>query len=53
MPPSAAAAIAQMSIGVTSLSSGEFILAVAGLLVETVSLFVFAIYWARRTVQER
>jgi len=51
MPPSAAAALMQSSLGWTSISSGETTLAVIGLVVETVGLFLFAIYWARRTVQ--
>jgi hypothetical protein len=51
MPPSAAAALVQSAIGVTSLSSGEVALAVGGLAVETVLMFVLAIYWARRTVR--
>jgi hypothetical protein len=51
MPPSAAAAIAQWALGVTALSSGEVALAVGGLAVETTVVFLFAIYWARRTVR--
>jgi hypothetical protein len=51
MPPSAAAGIAQAALGVTALSPGEIALAVAGLVVETVGVFLFAIYWARRTVR--
>jgi ABC-type multidrug transport system permease subunit len=51
MPPSGAAAIAQMSLGITHLTSGELALAVGGLVVETVIVFLFAIYWARRTVR--
>jgi hypothetical protein len=51
MPPSAAAALVQSAIGVTTLSGGDVVLAVAGLAVETVVLFLFAIYWARRTVR--
>ncbi len=53
MPPSAAAALVQHAMGVTSLSGGQIVLAAAALAVETVGLFLFAIYWARRTVQER
>jgi len=52
MPPSAAAAIVQQAIGATTLTSGQLLLASAGLAVETVAIFVFAIYWARRTVRE-
>jgi len=52
MPPSAAAALVQSAIGATSLSGADVVLAVAGLIVETVALFLFAVYWARRTVRE-
>ena len=51
MPPSAAAALVQSSLGITHLASGQVVLAVTGIVVETVLLFVFAIYWARRTVR--
>jgi ABC-type polysaccharide/polyol phosphate export permease len=51
MPPSAAAALMQGAIGAATLSSGEIWLAVTGLIVETSALFLFAIYWARRTVR--
>jgi len=51
MPPSAAAALVQMSLGFTHLSGSEVLLAVSGLVVETVAVFFFAIYWARRTVR--
>jgi hypothetical protein len=53
MPPSAAAALVQSAIGAATLSSGERTLAAVGLVVETVALFAFTIYWARRTVRER
>ena len=53
MPPSAAAAIVQHAIGATSLAPGQLTLAVVGLVVEAVGVFVFTIYWARRTVRER
>jgi len=53
MPPSAAAALIQRAIGVTTLSSGEIWLAAGGLVVEAIALFSFAVYWARRTVRER
>jgi len=52
MPPSAAAALAQTAIGAASLAPWQSTLAVVGLVVETVALFLFAIYWARRTVRE-
>ncbi len=51
MPPSAAAALMQGAIGATTLSSGEVLLAAGGLAVETLTVFLFAIYWARRTVR--
>ena len=53
MPPSAAAALVQSSLGYAHLTSGETVLAAVGLVVETVLLFVVAIYWARRTVREK
>ena len=46
MPPSAAAALVQARLGATALSAGQTWLAV-----ETTALFVFATYWARRTVR--
>lgn len=52
MPPSAAAALVQAALGVTTLAPSEVALAVGGLIVETVAVFLFAIYWARRTVRE-
>ena len=52
MPPSAAAALVQHALGVTPLSGGEIVLASVGLVAESVGLFLFAIFWARRTVQE-
>ncbi len=51
MPPSAAAAVLQHALGATALTSGELGLAVASLAIETVGIFLFAIVWARRTVQ--
>jgi len=53
MPPSAATALLQHAIGATALTPAEIVLAVTGLAVETLGLFLFAIYWARRTVRER
>jgi ABC-2 type transporter len=53
MPPSAAAALIQAAIGATSLTAGQVALAVGGLAFETAAVFLFAIYWARRTVRER
>jgi len=51
LPPSAAAALLQAGIGATTLSHGEVLLAVGGLVVEATTVFLFAIYWARRTVR--
>jgi len=51
MPPSAAAALVQSRIGVTALSTGEIWTAVVGLFAETAAVFLFAVYWARRTVR--
>ncbi len=51
MPPSAAAALVQSAIGAASITAGQAALAVGGLVVETVVVFLFAIYWARRTVR--
>jgi len=53
MPPSAAAALMQRAIGVTTLTPAELTLAVTGLAVEAVVLFAFAVVWARRTVRGR
>ena len=53
MPPSAASALMQAAMGVSTLTAGEVALAVGGLAVETVLLFVFAVWWARRTVRSR
>lgn len=52
MPPSAATALLQASIGVVTLSPGEIALAAGSLAVEGAGLFAFAIYWARRTAVE-
>ena len=53
LPPSAAAALLQQLLGAAQLSSGEILLAVVSLTVESLGLFLFALYWARRTAQER
>lgn len=52
MPPSAAAALVQSAIGAATLLPWQTTLAVAGLGVEAALLFLFAVYWARRTAQE-
>ncbi len=51
MPPSAAAALVQHAIGATPLAPGQIALAATSLVVEASAIFLFAIYWARRTVQ--
>ncbi|MGB6500356.1 MAG: hypothetical protein WBG19_02990 [Thermoplasmata archaeon] len=51
MPPSAAAALLQNAIGAATLTSSQVDLASIGLAVESVALFSFAVYWARRTVR--
>jgi len=53
MPPSAAAAILQNAIGAAALTRPELLLAAGGLATEGVGLFLFAVYWARRTVRGR
>jgi ABC-type polysaccharide/polyol phosphate export permease len=53
MPPSAAASLLQASVGAAHPTAGEATLAATGLVVEAVALFLFAVYWARRTARER
>ncbi len=53
LPPSAATALLQASIGAVTLSPGEVALAAGSLVVEAAALFAFALYWARRTAMER
>ncbi|HZY70256.1 MAG TPA: hypothetical protein VFF67_04675 [Thermoplasmata archaeon] len=53
LPPSAASAIMQASMFPGILSAGQVALAAVALSVEAVGLFLFAVYWARRTVRER
>ncbi|MGD0718248.1 MAG: ABC transporter permease [Thermoplasmata archaeon] len=52
LPPSAATALLQVSIGATSLPTGAIVLAAGALVAETVAMFLFTIYWARRKVRE-
>jgi len=52
MPPSAASALVQEAFGAATLSVGDQRLAAIALAAETVGLFAFAIFWARRTVRE-
>jgi ABC-2 type transport system permease protein len=53
LPPSAAAALLQQELGAAQLSGGEIGLALGSLIVESVGFFFFAIYWARRSAQQR
>ena len=53
MPPSAAAALLQTAIGAVHPPTGELVLAAVGLGVESLLLFVLAVFWARRTARER
>jgi len=53
MPPSGAAAILQSAIGVVHPPAGQLTLAAVGLVVESLGLFAFAVFWARRTARER
>lgn len=52
LPPSAATALLQASIGATTLSNGSIALAAGALVAETLAMFLFTIYWARRKVRE-
>ncbi len=52
LPPSAAAALLQSSIGATSLSEAQIALAAGGLAVEVTLILLGAILWARRTSRE-
>lgn len=53
IPPSAASAILQATMFPGILSSGQVAIAAVSLTVEAVGMFLFAVYWARRTVRER
>lgn len=52
VPPSAAAALVQWTIGWATLSPWELALAAGSLALEGLGTFLFAIYWSRRTVRE-
>lgn len=52
MPPSAAASLVTWAEGLTTLSSGELLMASVSLVVESLAIFAFALYWARRTATE-
>lgn len=53
MPPSAASGLLQWTLNRSVLSFGEVEFAATTLVVEAVAAFLFALYWARRTVRER
>jgi ABC-2 type transport system permease protein len=52
IPPSAASALVQSTIGWATLAPWELALAAGSLAVEGLGTFLFAVYWARRTVRE-
>lgn len=52
LPPSAASSLAQWTLGAAILSPAEVAIAAGALAVESIGLFAFAVYWARRTVRE-
>jgi ABC-2 type transport system permease protein len=52
LPPSAASSLAQWTLGAATLSPFEITVAAVALAAESLGLFAFAIYWARRTVRE-
>lgn len=52
LPPSAAAALLQSSIGAISLSEGQIALAAGALAVEVTLILFAAVLWARRTSRE-
>ncbi|MCI4355079.1 MAG: hypothetical protein L3K06_06920, partial [Thermoplasmata archaeon] len=53
LPPSAGAGILQEALSPGTLSASDLALALVALAVESAVMFVVAIYWARRTAQER
>jgi ABC-2 type transport system permease protein len=53
IPTSAAAVLVDAAAGLETLTPGETLLAASALLIESVVLFAFGIYWARRTARER
>jgi ABC-2 type transport system permease protein len=52
MPPSAAAALVQTTIDPGWLTTDQVVLAAVALGLEAALVFLFAVYWARRTVRE-
>src|SRR6266568_1547620 len=53
LPTSGAAVLVNSVAGLETISGNEAILAAAALAVESVAMFVFGIYWARRMARER
>jgi len=53
LPTSGAAVLVNSAAGLETISGNEAILAAAALAVESVAMFVFGIYWARRMARER
>jgi ABC-2 type transport system permease protein len=53
LPPSAATGLIQNALAPGLLSSGQVLLAAGSLVVESTAMFVFAVYWSRRSVRER
>src|SRR6266571_1999382 len=53
LPTSGAAVLVNSVAGLETVSGNEAILAAAALAVESVAMFVFGIYWARRMARER
>ena len=52
LPPSAATAIMQSALGMIPFVAQRVLFAALALVAETLALFGFAVYWARRTVRE-
>lgn len=52
LPPSAATAIMQSALGMIPYDAGQVLMASIALTAETLGLFGFVVYWARRTVRE-
>jgi ABC-2 type transport system permease protein len=53
MPPSAASALVMHSLGMLGMTTGQVILASVSLTVESVVLFIIAVYWSRRASRDR
>ncbi|MCI4350068.1 MAG: hypothetical protein L3K15_00935 [Thermoplasmata archaeon] len=53
LPPSAATGLVQNALAPGLLSSGDVVLATGSLAAEAAAMFLFAVYWSRRSVRER